>query len=565
MPKTISFHNGTTWSRGHNIRDERFIKNQKNIDCTLTSNNITLRDIPIRQAYNDIFQDAVEEYNAKQKRSDRKIDSYYYKIKNDKRKHLAYECIVQIGDSSDTGIQAESEKKALIQFANEWDKRNPNLHLIGAYVHCDEYQGTVHMHLDYIPVATCSRGMRIQNSLDRALQQQGFKTENIHETAQIAWQERERETLTAICHELGIDAQHSQGIGHERKYLTPQEYRIAKERQQAEIDKDLQPLREELGKYREFQVSGNYMKVDKKKILLSKRVSVPNDTLEQLEEQARAYRAVKSDIETISKNKEEINSELEKQKSASESLKIQLQQLEERESILKNREDEVKKAEIYIAEQLNDLDIQQLKHKVHNQSGEIFKLQEHEKEMNAFLKQKITELNELTAENTELKDKIQSIKRTNEELQKICEKQQDIDQLAKDIEDYKRDISDLTDKNNTLTKTVDTQKNYIEILKEKLISVNNKLKTSETNIRTAFEMFSCAVKSLNMLTHDIGDYKASLTPKQSRLIEAISKYSQKLAVKYNFSDLAEEMKKNFVSEEIQTEIRKLTPTKKLSR
>jgi len=68
-----------------------------------------------------------------------------------------------------------------------------------------------------------------------------------------------------------------------------------------------------------------------------------------------------------------------------------------------------------------------------------------------------------------------------------------------------------------------------------------------------------------MLTHDIGDYKANLTPKQSRLIKAVSKYSQKLAVKYNFSDLAEEMKKNSVSEGIQAEIRKLTPTKKLSR
>ena len=78
-------------------------------------------------------------------------------------------------------------------------------------------------------------------------------------------------------------------------------------------------------------------------------------------------------------------------------------------------------------------------------------------------------------------------------------------------------------------------------------------------------MFSCAVKSLNMLTHDIGEYKANLTLKQGRLIETVSKYSQKLAVKYNFSDLAEEMKKNFISEEIQTEIRKLTPTKKLSR
>jgi len=60
--------------------------------------------------------------------------------------------------------------------------------------------------------------MKSQNSLDRALQQQGFKTENIHETAQIAWQEREREALTAICRELGIEAQHSQGIGQGNWY-----------------------------------------------------------------------------------------------------------------------------------------------------------------------------------------------------------------------------------------------------------------------------------------------------------------------------------------------------------
>lgn len=35
MPKTISFHNGTEWSRGHNIRDQRYTAKQIHIDKTL--------------------------------------------------------------------------------------------------------------------------------------------------------------------------------------------------------------------------------------------------------------------------------------------------------------------------------------------------------------------------------------------------------------------------------------------------------------------------------------------------------------------------------------------------
>lgn len=245
MPKTISFHNGTAWSRGHNIRDERYTSKQEHIDKALTEQNVTVRDVPVRQAYAEIFEQAVEEYNAKQTRSDRRITDYYDKIKQDKRKHPVYECIVQIGDRSDTGNSAELEKQALIRFAEEWDKRNPNLRLVGAYIHCDEPDGTVHMHVDYIPVAECTRGMRLQNSLDKALQQQGFQTENIHQTAQIAWQDSEREALCAICRDLNIDAQRNQGIGKGREYFTPQEYRRAKDEQQEKIEEELQPLRKE--------------------------------------------------------------------------------------------------------------------------------------------------------------------------------------------------------------------------------------------------------------------------------------------------------------------------------
>lgn len=53
------------------------------------------------------------------------------------------------------------------------EKRNPNLELIGAYIHSDE--ATIHAHLDYIPVATgYKKGLVIQNGLVKALDQQGF-------------------------------------------------------------------------------------------------------------------------------------------------------------------------------------------------------------------------------------------------------------------------------------------------------------------------------------------------------------------------------------------------------
>lgn len=246
MPKTISFHNGTEWSRGHNIRDQRYTAKQIHIDKTLKQQNVTVKDIPVRQAYDEIFGSAVKEYNAKQKRTDRKINNYYEKIKADKRKHPVYECIIQIGDRNDTGNMAKLEKQALIKFAETWEQRNPNLYLIGAYVHADEPDGTVHLHIDYIPVAECTRGMSIQNSLDRALQQQGFHSENIHKTAQIEWQEREREVLANICRSLNINAQHTQGISKGRGHLTKREYIKEKESILQDATEELQTLQQQV-------------------------------------------------------------------------------------------------------------------------------------------------------------------------------------------------------------------------------------------------------------------------------------------------------------------------------
>lgn len=388
MPKTISFHNGTSWSRGHNIRDERYTSKQEHIDKSLSKQNVIIRDVPVRQAYEEIFGQAVQEYNSRQKRKDRKIDCYYDKIKHDKRKHPVYECIVQIGDKNDTGNSAELEKQALIRFAEEWEQRNPNLYLIGAYIHADEPNGTVHLHCDYIPVAECSKGMRIQNSYDRALKQQGFKTENIHQTAQIAWQEREREALTAICRDFFIDAQHSQGIGKGRKYLTPQEYRRAKDEQQEKIEEELQPLKDELSEYKQLEVSEKAFSLDEKKLTFNKtKVSVPIEDLEKLKKQAKAYRVNLPEMQTLRSRKEELDRKENELNERSRHLGVQEQQLEKDKSTLK----------------YNYLTVKEMYNRQYN--------------INKLLEQSESCVSTLTSENNSLNNTIENQNKTIHELQ----------------------------------------------------------------------------------------------------------------------------------------------------
>ena len=53
---------------------------------------------PIREAYNQLFGEAIAEYNAKQKRKDRQVTDYLKDIKNSGNgEKQFYEIVVQIG------------------------------------------------------------------------------------------------------------------------------------------------------------------------------------------------------------------------------------------------------------------------------------------------------------------------------------------------------------------------------------------------------------------------------------------------------------------------------------
>lgn len=223
MAKTITTHNGTAAHREHNVRNPKVTGKQDHINPELIDRNETLHDEKPREAYQRIFGEALEAYNQKQKRDDRKISDYFTHVLKDKKKNAVYEMIVQIGDRNDTGVDAPVERECLREFYAGWAERNPNLECIGAYIHADEEEGTLHMHLDYVPVATgYKKGMEIQNGLAKALEQQGF-TKDGKLTAQIQWEARENAALESICERHGIEIIHP--TTEKRKHMSTQEYK----------------------------------------------------------------------------------------------------------------------------------------------------------------------------------------------------------------------------------------------------------------------------------------------------------------------------------------------------
>ncbi len=141
---TVSFVKGKG-NINHNNR--KFLTN--NVDRDRVKDNIIYVQKDLRKFYKDIFQDSVDEYNSKQKRADRKIDSYYDKIEKSKQENLFYEIVVQVGDKD------FSDKSSVIDVLNDYmisfEERNPTLKVFNAVMHLDEE--TPHLHIDFVPVS----------------------------------------------------------------------------------------------------------------------------------------------------------------------------------------------------------------------------------------------------------------------------------------------------------------------------------------------------------------------------------------------------------------------------
>lgn len=154
MGKTISFVKGKG-SISHNNRD--FIA--ENVDRNRTAWNVEYIKQPIREAYDQLFGEAIAEYNAKQKRKDRQVTDYLKDIKNSGNgEKQFYEIVVQIGKKDDTGVldvegnlsvDAKAASEILDEYARSFQERNPNLYLFNAVLHMDEATPHLHKVLQY--------------------------------------------------------------------------------------------------------------------------------------------------------------------------------------------------------------------------------------------------------------------------------------------------------------------------------------------------------------------------------------------------------------------------------
>lgn len=287
MKRTISAEVGKG-SVNHNSRKFK----AENVDGSRTHLNIDYCNVNIKKVYHELFDKALERYNSKQTRADRKIENYYEKIRNSKQEKPFHELILQIGDKENMSAESENGELArqiLDEYYRGFQERNPHLKVFSAHLHMDE--ATPHLHIDFIPFTTGSkRGLDTRVSLKQALAAQGFKGGTRGDTEWNQWVSAEKSALAFVMERHGIDWEHK---GTHEKHLSVLDYK------KQEREKEIFALEDKLAQKKdEFRVMADRIENfdNGEKALQNLNESIMNEPEYQLPEppammSARSYKA----------------------------------------------------------------------------------------------------------------------------------------------------------------------------------------------------------------------------------------------------------------------------------
>ena len=285
----------------------------ENVDQTRTHLNIEYCYTPIEQAYHELFDEAQAEYNAKQKRKDRRIEKYYEKICNGDQEKPFYEVIFQVGNKDDMGVASENgalAKEILDKFYHSFLERNPQLHVYSAHLHMDE--ATPHLHIDFIPFTTGSkRGLSTRVSLKQALADQGITGEGRSLTERDLWVQKEKKALAEIMLEHGIEWEQK---GEHKEHLSVLEFKREKRKE------ELAELEQSIERVQQKQVSIKAVEqIETKPLPLTSKVAVDKEDFQNLvtaaqkfvvqeKQESRLKRLLKDAKKTISDLKAKVDS-----------------------------------------------------------------------------------------------------------------------------------------------------------------------------------------------------------------------------------------------------------------
>ena len=293
MKRTISAEVGKG-SVNHNSRKFK----AANVDPERTHLNVEYCNEPIKQVYHKLFDEALERYNAKQTRSDRRIDDYYEKIRSGKQEKLFHEVILQIGDKDNMGsetMEGQLAAKILDEYMKGFQERNPTLRVFAAHLHLDE--ATPHLHIDFIPYVTGSkRGLDTRVSLKQALSSLGFKGGSRSETELNQWVQSEKQKLAMVMREneiewdqKGTHEQHLSVLDYKKKVREQEVEELTEHKNLLEHDlHDISECVDEIQKEK-AQAEKERDAVIKKTEVLEKRFSALNSKAGLVDSHAREY------------------------------------------------------------------------------------------------------------------------------------------------------------------------------------------------------------------------------------------------------------------------------------
>lgn len=339
--KSISMCQGNG-SLSHNNRDFT----ARNIDSSRTADNIVFVQQDLGEVYHLLFGEAIERYNARQKRNDRRIPDYFQHLFNrspsasvitgtNKQKSF-YEDLVQIGTKDDTGVgspDAEIAIACLREYMEGFQARNPNFHVFNAVMHLDE--ATPHLHIDYIPVGHFGNGIDTRNAMAKALEEMGHgKGAN----AINRWRLSEWEVLHQICISHGIEISEpkkSRGYSY-----TVQEYREHQDKirefeaEKAQVVAERDEVRAELEKAAKKKVKLDEIEsIEAKESIFGKKVTLSKEDYDKLNDTAKKYVAMEKTTKKLKTERDTAVQECDKLKKKYDSTSAEL-------AVYKKKEDE---------------------------------------------------------------------------------------------------------------------------------------------------------------------------------------------------------------------------------
>lgn len=194
MALSMSVSGGAVNAR-HDL-DPEYRARLKNVDRSKTKDNLILANESIEHAYERLFGEATEVYNARQVskgRPDRQIEDYYAHVRDAYRADRAkvghsksrsgrpapaVEYVVQLGNR-ETWSSELDEAGAKAVYSEAFDRIKARtagaIDWFAAAVHVDETDGTPHMHIIGIPYGESpNRGLPVQVSMNKALKTMGL-------------------------------------------------------------------------------------------------------------------------------------------------------------------------------------------------------------------------------------------------------------------------------------------------------------------------------------------------------------------------------------------------------